>query len=172
MVIEHVTDATTIQWIYGRKNVAGTITPHHLLLTLDDVIGDKLQPHHFCKPIAKRPSDRDVLIKAAFVNTQGKFFLGSDSAPHLIKDKECTEGCAGIFNAPTIIPSLFHYFLKDYGQEAIIKFTSVYGSQFYGLPLNEDQIELVEERWRVPEEVHGVRVFLGGTELNWRINDA
>jgi dihydroorotase len=42
-------------------DTAGTITAHHLYLTGDD---SQTDPLAFCKPIAKKPSDRDVLIKA------------------------------------------------------------------------------------------------------------
>jgi len=40
--------------------VAATITLHHLELTIDDVGGKN---HHFCKPIAKFPEDREALIQ-------------------------------------------------------------------------------------------------------------
>lgn len=71
--------------------------------TLNDVIGDMLKPHHFCKPIAKRPEDRRWLREMA---TRGghQFFLGTDSAPHAQRKKECSSGCAGVFTAPLAMP--------------------------------------------------------------------
>ena len=63
---------------------------HHLELTLDDVVGDKLMPHHFCKPIAKRPQDRERLIQAVIEPGQTKFFSrGGQRAPRLAENKEC-----------------------------------------------------------------------------------
>src|SRR3989344_6285235 len=75
IVLEHITTAAGIEAVEQLPDtVAGTITVHHLLLTLDDVIGDKLSPHHFCKPVAKRPEDRGK-IRAAAMNGSNKFFL-------------------------------------------------------------------------------------------------
>jgi len=34
-----------------------------------------------------------------------KFFLGTDSAPHAVGDKETACGCAGTFNAPFALES-------------------------------------------------------------------
>lgn len=47
------------------ENLAATVTLQHLLITLDDVAGGMLRPHLFCKPIAKRPEDREALLQAA-----------------------------------------------------------------------------------------------------------
>jgi dihydroorotase len=49
----------------------GTITAHHLYLTEEISMVDPLA---FCKPIPKKPSDRDALIKAASSGNP-KFFL-------------------------------------------------------------------------------------------------
>lgn len=49
----------------------GTITAHHLYLTEEISLVDPLA---FCKPIPKKPSDRDALIKAA-CSGDPKFFL-------------------------------------------------------------------------------------------------
>jgi dihydroorotase len=35
--------------------------------------------HHYCKPSAKSPEDRRALLNAV-VTSNGKFFLGTDSA--------------------------------------------------------------------------------------------
>ena len=88
IVWEHVTTAAMAELLERYPDrVAGTITAHHLVLTLDDLIGDKAKPHNFCKPIAKRPEDREALIKAA-TSGNPKFFFGSDSAPHCRFNKE------------------------------------------------------------------------------------
>lgn len=93
IVLEHCTTAKAIEAV--RKcgpNVVGTITAHHLFLTVDDWAGD---PINFCKPVAKLPSDRAALIKAV-VDGHGKFFFGSDSAPHLLSAKKgLTDGGLG-----------------------------------------------------------------------------
>ncbi len=50
---------------------AATITAHHLYLTSDEAACDPLA---FCKPIPKKPTDRDALVRAA-VGGDPKFFL-------------------------------------------------------------------------------------------------
>ena len=49
----------------------------------------------------------EKIIKAAF-NKNQKFFMGSDSAPH-IKSKESACGCAGIFNTINSIQIMFYF---------------------------------------------------------------
>ena len=62
------------------ENLAATVTLQHLLITLDDVAGGMLRPHLFCKPIAKRPEDREALLRAA-LSGHPRLMFGSDSAP-------------------------------------------------------------------------------------------
>lgn len=42
-------------------------------------------------------------IVAAVTSGSKKFFLGTDSAPHEKRRKECPCGCAGIYNAPVAL---------------------------------------------------------------------
>ena len=37
---------------------------------------------------------------SAVTSGSTRFFLGTDSAPHERRSKECPCGCAGVFNAP------------------------------------------------------------------------
>lgn len=69
IVLEHIATEKAGLTVALLKNVAATITAHHLLLTLDDVVGGLIAPHNFCKPIAKRPKDRNFLITAATSET-------------------------------------------------------------------------------------------------------
>lgn len=48
-----------------------TITAHHLYLTEHEACCD---PFAFCKPIPKKPTDRDALVRAV-VSGDSKFFL-------------------------------------------------------------------------------------------------
>ncbi|EHK96153.1 putative dihydroorotase [Glarea lozoyensis 74030] len=85
IVLEHCTTADAIAAVNAcGPTVVGTITAHHLFLTVDDWADD---PFSFCKPVAKWPSDRAALLTAA-VTSKGKFFLGSDSAPHPVSSKK------------------------------------------------------------------------------------
>ncbi|MBX9947833.1 MAG: dihydroorotase [Candidatus Obscuribacterales bacterium] len=169
IVLEHATTADAVKCVMDLpENVAATVTVHHLYLTLDDIIGDKLNPHAFCKPVAKRPEDREAL-REVVLKSNPKFFLGSDSAPHAIADKECACGAAGVYSAPVLLPALFELFEKEDKLDNLEAFTSLFGAQFYGLPVNQNFVTLLKENWSVPQEYGGVKPFLSGTNLRWRV---
>lgn len=169
IVLEHATTAAAIECVSELSaNVAATLTVHHLYLTLDDIIGDKLNPHAFCKPVAKRPEDRDALIGAA-MSGNPKFFLGTDSAPHQISAKECACGAAGVYSAPVMLPALCELFEKHNKLDLLESFTSGFATQFYNLQDELSTVELIAESWIVPEEYNGVRPFLAGTTLQWKV---
>jgi dihydroorotase len=169
IVLEHVTTAEAVKCVTELPdNVAATITVHHLFLTLNDVIGDKLEPHHFCKPVAKRPKDRAALIAAA-TGGNPKFFLGTDSAPHLKEAKECASGCAGVYTVPVAIPLLFQRFKQYDATDKLENFGSGFGADFYGLPRNKETIALIREKWTVPPIYNGIVPFWAGKEIDWRI---
>lgn len=42
-------------------------------------------------------------IASAVTSGSNRYFLGTDSAPHERRRKECTCGCAGIYNAPVAL---------------------------------------------------------------------
>ncbi|HMO22072.1 MAG TPA: hypothetical protein PKC98_14030, partial [Candidatus Melainabacteria bacterium] len=112
IILEHATTKDAVDTVLSLpETIACTLTVHHLYLTLDDVIGGMLDPHVFCKPVAKLPSDREALLEAAFSGNP-KFFLGSDSAPHTVANKECPCGAAGAYTAPVMMPALIDLFEK------------------------------------------------------------
>lgn len=169
IVLEHVTTSEAVTAVaLLPNNVAATITVHHLVLTLDDVVGGFLQPHHFCKPIAKRHLDRERLLAIA-TSGNPKFFLGTDSAPHAVGKKECASGCAGVFSAPVALEVLCEVFEKQDALDKLEAFTSEFGAKFYGLPLNEEFINIHREEWTVPEFYGMVRPFKAEETLSWRI---
>jgi dihydroorotase len=150
IVVEHVTTIDGIEFVNSHDNVAATITLHHMMLTLDDIIGGSLNPHAFCKPVAKREEDRLALCKAAMSGSP-KFFLGSDSAPHDRTAKECGCGAAGIYSAPVLMPALVQLFEDNKASDIDLeKFCSRSGADFYGLPLNSGYIELENAPYKVP----------------------
>lgn len=168
IVLEHITTRSSVKFVeeYGRPNLAATITPHHLIITLDDVIGDKLSPHNFCKPIAKLTSDRAALITAATSGNQ-KFFAGTDCAAHLKQNKECAQGCAGVFTGQWGLPWYAYVFDQAGKLTKIEDFVSKFGAEFYGLPLNPGLVELVREPVTIPEEIYGIVPFGAGRVLPW-----
>jgi len=113
VVLEHITTNQAVHAVIGsRVGVAATITAHHLSLTIDDILADGIRPHNYCKPIAKYPRDLTLLQKVVFEGHR-KFFLGSDSAPHSVENKESASGCAGCFTAAHL-PNLVARFYDNH----------------------------------------------------------
>ncbi len=169
IVLEHVSTADGVELVKSLgSNVAATITAHHLCMTLNDVIGDGIRPHNGCMPMPKDFHDRDALNEAA-ISGNPKFFLGSDSAPHTQEKKECAKGACGVFTAP-ILPSLLVEIFEAHGKLGMLNdFTSRFGAEFYGLPLNQGEITLVREEWKVPAKYDLVVPFKAGETLQWKL---
>lgn len=175
VVLEHITTEAAVDFVRDSStDVAATITAHHLVTTLDDVIGDGIRPHLYCKPVPKTRHDRAALVAAAIHQDGGRFFFGSDSAPHLRRDKESACGCAGVFSAPVAMSVLAEVFL---GRDAIGSnvsrfqaFASEIGADFYGLPRNEGRVKLTRIPWVVPALIGDIVPFRAGQELGWRFD--
>lgn len=171
ITLEHITTSDAVDFVVRAPDTVGaSITVHHLILTLDDVIGDMLKPHHFCKPVAKTDEDRSALIEVA-TSGPSKFFLGTDSAPHDVSAKECGSGAAGIFTAPTAMPLLAQLFEEEDALEQLQDFTSENGANFYGYPLNDDSITLIKEAVEHGSSWRGVEIFRGTKAMTWRHQD-
>jgi dihydroorotase len=169
IVLEHITTKAAVKTVKGLpKNVAATITVHHLVLTLDDVVGGNIQPHNFCKPIAKSPEDREVLREAA-IGGNPKFFLGTDSAPHRTSKKECASGCAGVYTAPVAMPILTHVFEEEKALDKLANFTSKYGADFYGVPAPLGTLVLEKgEPYAIKDSYLDVVPLWAGRSIAWR----
>jgi dihydroorotase len=169
IVFEHVSSRMGVDTVVELgKNVAATITGHHLCLTLNNVVGDGTEPHHNCNPIPKGFEDRRALLLAA-TSGSSKFFLGSDSAPHPREKKECAKGACGVFTAPLLPALLATIFDKEGKLEYLENFTSLFGAQFYGLHRNTGTIVLLEQESKVPEQCGSVVPFMAGQTLPWTL---
>lgn len=169
IVLEHISTRVAVARVCKLgKNVAATITAHHLCLTLNDVIGYGIQPHNCCMPMPKDFADRDALIAAA-TSGNPKFFLGSDTAPHPRKNKECARGACGVYTAP-VLPQVLAGVFEQAGHLGRLEdFTSRFGAEFYGLPLNTGTITLVKTEWTVPKQIGSVVPFHAGAKLQWQL---
>lgn len=132
IVLEHVTTEAAINAVLAcGPSVAASVTVHHIDLTISDVVGNNV---NFCKPVAKYESDRDA-IRAIIKSGNPKFFLGSDSAPHLLSKKSTHCGCpAGIFSQPWIAQYLADAFDRLGCIDKLEAFACHNGAKFLGLP--------------------------------------
>jgi dihydroorotase len=173
VVMEHITTAEAAQFVADAPaTVAATITPQHLRLNRNALFAGGLQPHAYCLPVLKREQHRRA-VRAAAVSGSPKFFLGTDSAPHLREAKESSCGCAGIFNAPHALESYLTVFEEEGALGRFEAFASEHGARFYGLPLNEGRVTLVREEVAVPESLAAANSslvpFAAGERLRWRL---
>ncbi len=173
VVFEHITTREAAQFVADAgPNIAATITPQHLHLNRNAMFAGGLRPHLYCLPIIKREPHR-LALRAAATSSSGKFFLGTDSAPHVVATKETACGCAGIFNAPYALESYAAVFEEERALDRLEGFASEHGPHFYRLPLNEDHITLVRDGITVPERLAAggtdIVPFHAGERLNWRL---
>jgi dihydroorotase len=168
IVMEHITTAEAVDFLDCYKNVSATVTLHHLLITLDDVIGGLLQPDLFCKPIAKRPEDRKRLLNAV-LSGHRRIMFGSDSAPHPRHKKECCGCAAGIFSAPVALPILAELFEDADRLDLLQNFVSDIACSRYGLRPPAKQVILEKKPWQVPDLYGEVKPFGAGQTLRWSI---
>lgn len=150
IILEHISTKAAVDFILNApKNIAATITPHHLHYNRNDLFHHGIRPHYFCMPILKRIEDQQALIHAA-ISGNPKFFLGTDSAPHAKEKKESSCGCAGIYSAHAAIELYAEIFEQNNALNKLENFASVFGAQFYQLPINKNKITLEKKSWEVP----------------------
>jgi dihydroorotase len=171
IVLEHVTTEEAVRFVEAAgPRLGATITPHHLIINRNAMFEGGIRPHFYCLPVAKRERHRLALRKAA-TSGNPKFFLGTDSAPHAVGDKESACGCAGIFNAPVALASYAAVFEEEGALERFEAFASEHGPRFYGLPLNRGSVLLERRPQFVCEAIAaaGTRIvpFQAGTTLGW-----
>ncbi|MCV3400139.1 dihydroorotase [Campylobacter lari] len=169
IVMEHITTKVLCDLLKDYENLYATITLHHLMITLDDVIGGKMDPHLFCKPIAKRYEDKDALCELAFSGYE-KAMFGSDSAPHPLHTKECCGCAAGVFSAPVILPVLAELFEKHSNEDNLQKFISENACKIHNLRFEKDKIITLEKQeWQVAQKYGDVVPFMAGKTLNFKV---
>jgi dihydroorotase len=173
VVFEHVTTADAIRFVTSaRDGIAATITPQHILLNRNDLFAGGIRPHHYCLPVLKAESHRQAVLGAA-ISGNPRFFLGTDSAPHLRQNKEGDCGCAGIYSAHAGIELYAEAFDAAGQLDKLENFASRFGSDFYGLPQNEATITLIGEAWSSPVSYDvgddDLVPFRSGQTIHWKI---
>lgn len=175
VVFEHVTTADAVAFVReGPDTLAATITPHHLLYNRNAILAGGLRPHVYCLPVLKRERHRLALLEVA-ASGHPRFFLGTDSAPHPVGDKESACGCAGAYSAHAALELYAEAFEQAGALERLEGFASQYGADFYGLPRNSETVRLRRETWSVPERypfgTSEVVPLRAGETLAWRLID-
>ena len=171
IIMEHITTKESVAALDKFENLYATITVHHLLITLDDVAGGMLQPHLFCKPIAKRPEDREALLKVA-LEGHPKVMFGSDSAPHPKHAKESCGCAAGVFTAPIALQLLTELFEKNAASlENLQAFISGNAQTIYGVAPLAKKVTLEKKMFKVPADYNGVVSMYAGEEIAYSIKD-
>ncbi len=170
--MEHITTAAAVRLLDEFENLCATVTLQHLIITLDDVAGGALRPHLFCKPIAKRPEDREALLRAA-LSGHPRLMFGSDSAPHPRHKKEACGCAAGVFTAPIALPRLAQLF-ADYKALAHLQgFVSGNACKLYGLTPVAKKVTLHDVPMDVPAAYRAgaeeVIPMQAGEPIGWSI---
>ena len=173
IVLEHITTEEAVDYVRtGGSNLAATITAHHLVINRNAIFAGGIRPHLYCLPIAKREKHRLALRRAA-TSGNSQFFLGTDSAPHVVPTKEAACGCAGIFTAPCALEIYAEVFEEEDALDRLEAFASLNGPHFYRLPTNEARASLRREPLLVPEHIGegdgAVAPFRSGETLRWRL---
>jgi dihydroorotase len=171
VVFEHITTQDAAHYVQeAGQHTAATITAHHLLYNRNEIFKGGIRPHYYCLPVLKRETHRKALVQAA-ISGSGKFFLGTDSAPHARNTKEHACGCAGCYTALHAMELYAQAFDQANALDKLEGFASLHGPDFYGLPRNHGTITLVRQSWTLPSELpmgeSTVVPLNGGEAIDW-----
>ena len=174
VVLEHISTEAAVNFItQAPPNVAATITPHHLWYNRNHLLAGAIRPHYYCLPILKHERDQKALQSAA-CSGNPKFFAGTDSAPHSVSTKETACGCAGIYSSPYALPLYTQMFDELNKLKQLNCFISHFGAQFYQLPINQEEIELIKSPQIIPLSLllgkERVVPMAAGKTLSWSIH--
>ena len=170
IIMEHITTKESVKLLDRFENLYATITLHHLLITLDDVAGGMLQPHLFCKPIAKRPEDREALRKVA-LEAHPKVMFGSDSAPHPQQAKEACGCAAGVFTSPIALQVLTELFIEQSSVEKLQAFVSDNAQKIYNhIEVPNKKVILKKKPFIVPSRYGEVVPMFANETLAYSID--
>ena len=171
IVMEHITTREAAALLDRHENLSATVTLQHLMITLDDVAGGLLNPHLFCKPIAKRPEDRDALLALA-LEAHPRLVFGSDSAPHPVDKKECAGCAAGVFTAPVALQMLVGLFEEHGALDRLQAFVSDNARRIYEVAPPEKTVVFEKTGAVIPERYGDVIPMYPGRELDWKVAEA
>lgn len=174
VVMEHITTEEGVAYArLGGDDLGATITTHHLIINRNHILAGGIRPHYYCLPVAKREKHR-LALRAAATSGEVRFFLGTDSAPHVDALKEHACGCAGCFTATNTMALLAHVFEEEGALDRLEAYTSLNGAAFYRLPPNDGTITLTKAgpaEWpaKILTGAGPVTVFDPGFPVHWHV---
>ena len=146
----HVSTKESVRVIRDAKRagikVTAEVTPHHLLLTQDD-IPDNLDPNYKMNPPLRDTTDRDALIEGLLDGTID--FIATDHAPHTTEEKN--EGIElapfGIVGLETAFPLLYtHFVLKNImSLEQLLNYLTKKPAESFSLPFGKLEVGAIAD---------------------------
>ncbi|WP_283589254.1 dihydroorotase [Staphylococcus nepalensis] len=134
----HVSTKESVRTIRDAKkagiHVTAEVTPHHLLLTEDDVPGD--DAIYKMNPPLRSQEDKAALIEGLLDGTID--CIATDHAPHAEAEKAqpMTKAPFGIVGSETAFPLLYTHFVKngDWSLQQLVDYLTIKPSKTFGLP--------------------------------------
>lgn len=134
----HVSTKESVRAIRDAKkagiHVTAEVTPHHLLLTEDDIPGDNAM--FKMNPPLRSKEDREALIEGLLDGTID--CIATDHAPHAAeeKDQPMTQAPFGIVGSETAFPLLYTHFVKngDWTLQQLVDYLTIKPAETFDLP--------------------------------------
>lgn len=174
VTLEHITTKESADYVWGSKgNCAASITPQHIVYNRNILLSGGIRPHFYCLPVLKREEHRRAIRKAA-TSGDPRFFMGTDTAPHLAAHKISECGCAGIFSAPNALSVYAQVFEEEGALDAFEGFVAHHGAAHYGVPRAGRKLLMKRENDPLifPEELMtregAIKIFDPGMPLFWQ----
>lgn len=135
------------------------------LLLLPPCLTTPKHQSHPINPFIQTPNDRLALLNALVTST-GKFFLGTDSAPHDISAKKGKGNtAAGVFTQPYAVAYVFTALEEaiargDVKEEQVTQelfegFLGGFGRKFYGVEASTERIVVEKKSEVVVDSING-----------------
>ncbi|MCO4338270.1 dihydroorotase [Staphylococcus agnetis] len=134
----HVSTKESVRVIRDAKKagipVTAEVTPHHLLLSEDDVPGDNAS--YKMNPPLRSTEDRQALIDGLLDGTID--IIATDHAPHAAdeKDQPMTRAPFGIVGSETAFPLLYTHFVKTgkWSLQQLVDYITIKPAKLFDLP--------------------------------------
>lgn len=154
--IEHGSTSDAIDWV--KQGTSGRLvigfTPHHLLISIDDLMQKSWRNHGRCMPIPKGPEHVASCLEFA-TSGDSRAILGDDTAPHpsLAKEGEFDTAACGCYLPHALAMYAFAFEQAGALDQRFVNFASLNGVRWRGLaePSKDDMVKLVATDEDVPE---------------------